>query len=166
MKKSGIVLGNGPSLSMENMPNDVDIHIGVNRSYEILPTKIWCTVDSGALSNMIISPYRPEWAYLRITALAQENSIIPCPSSIVRKFHGNSGQFGIYVAKSLGLSKLYLLGFDHDTPSKFYGEVEKRNVDEVARARRKGAIRMKKLLEDFEGEVWHFVEGAYVKIST
>lgn len=108
------VLGNGPSLAKENIPEG-DL-IGVNRSYKVARSSVWVTVDSIAFRRAMrfFKPTRwvPDQIYIRNTALDGYEFPIPENVNTVENFFGNSGLFGIYIAKQLGYDEINLLGFD------------------------------------------------------
>lgn len=118
------VLGNGPSLRKENiLPCDL---IGVNRSYKVAHADIWCTVDSDAFRRAMryFKPVRgiPRAIYVRRTALAGYVHRPPASITIIEDFFGNSGLFGVHVAKLLGYEEIDLLGFDVNTVDHFEGK--------------------------------------------
>lgn len=120
-----VVLGNGPSLRRENIPFETDL-IGVNRSYKVARSRIWVTVDSDAFRRAMrfFKPQRwiPERIYVRRTALEGYQFQVPKQVTVIDNFSGNSGLFGVYVAKELGYEEINLLGFDLWTVDHFEGK--------------------------------------------
>ena len=47
------VLGNGPDLAEQNIPDDIDITIGVNRSYEVEDSDYLVTTDARAWAKIM-----------------------------------------------------------------------------------------------------------------
>ena len=99
--------------------------IGVNRSYKVAHADVWCTVDSDAWRRAFryFKPTRPRPSvlYLRKTALDGFRYNVPSNVVIVKDFLGNSGLFGIHIAKLLGYEEINLLGFDVHTVDHFEG---------------------------------------------
>jgi hypothetical protein len=157
LKSPGLVLGNGPSLALENFPEGMEKYVGVNRSYQIFPTDIWSTVDYKALPEMLAQgEYRPKWGYFRKTAFRGVQSI-PFPCTVYDEFRGNSGFFGIEVAKSLNIDPIYLLGFDFDVKGHFYGTSDNPDhLREQEGQRKRSWKRLRKMASEFDGAIYKF----------
>lgn len=119
--KTCVVLGNGPSLRADCIPA-CDI-IGVNRSYEVVWSPRWVTIDYGAFEDLYDSDQRkPGLPHVRRDVIGRPKTpLLPQPLYITEAFRGDSGQFGIFIAQLLGYVRIYLLGFDPWTVDKFNG---------------------------------------------
>lgn len=151
-----MVLGNGPSLCKENIVPGATL-FGVNFSYRVAHADLWATVDYDCWKHVrrIFRHPRafPTQIYLRESALHRDPTILP-GTTIVRKFRGNSGLFALSIAQRLGFETIYLLGFDPESPRKFYGQHhggrwdQQRQWRELWRRRR-------------DPRLWRFKDGVY-----
>jgi hypothetical protein len=155
-----VVLGNGPSLARAKLPPDADI-IGVNRSYEIIHAPIWCTVDyvayETALRRFASCDFPPpENIYVRKTAV-NRTSTPPIPSNVtvIETFRGNSGLFGVHVARCvLEYEQIFLLGFDSWALDNFYGPNRVNTHLGLRSARKAQRKALWKLREDARLYIW------------
>lgn len=152
-----MVLGNGPSLREKNIKRDAT-PIGVNFSYRVAHADIWCTVDYDCWKHCrrVFRDPRPfpSRIYLRRSALQLEGH--PEGTVVIDEFRGNSGLFAISIAQRLGFSRIYLLGFDPESPLKFYGKMplswdQERQWRELWRRRN-------------DPRLWRFKDGVYAPL--
>lgn len=108
--KSCAVLGNGPGLKPENVPDGVFL-IGVNRSFRVVWSPIVCSADGIAAQQ----------AHSQSKALSifVTRGCIPVGTHSVAyfdppKWGGNSGAFGIWIATQMRFERIYLVGFGGD----------------------------------------------------
>lgn len=122
----GFILGNGGSLPVDKL-NLLDpfITIGVNRTHKVYRSTYFCAIDEKWLRECDFPPERIFTAQRR-----PKGVMIPCVSFNPKDpkegrwwsrdlasdgiGYRNSGIFAIQIAHWMGLSPIYLLGFDGD----------------------------------------------------
>lgn len=113
--RSVCILGNGPSLQAERIPEEA-MPLGVNRSHEVAWAPIACTIDERAWRTMERSA-KALLYICRDTARAEGRRVMEWEA------RGPSGCYAVRAALELlgPWDRIYLLGFDPDTLDHFYG---------------------------------------------
>lgn len=108
--RSCAVLGNGPSLKVENIPAGAFL-IGVNRSYKVAWSPIVCATEG--------EPARAAYAESGAFAFFVKRGALPIGMRGVTpldppEWAYNAGAFGIWCAAEMRFDRIHLVGFGGD----------------------------------------------------
>jgi len=162
-----VILGNGPSLLKSGWLNDLQFATiyGVNKSYEIYPSKIWVTADNASLEDGITYFEDHNWPEKIITTRGALEWIwgegawgtmsFKCPLEIWQGA-GFSGTLAMRAAAIQGHDEIYLVGFDGGDGKRFHGEDEKGDRSKFG----ENYTQLRNvIIESFPGTKWYVWDG-------
>lgn len=130
--RSCSVLGNGPGLKPENIPDGAFL-IGVNRSYKVAWSPIVCAVEG----EPALAAYAESGAFIYV-----KRGTLPIGMPRVAVFDPpkwayNAGAFGIWIAAYMRFDRIYLVGFGgqghFDAPDSFGRAYYQEHIREAIR---------------------------------